>query len=276
MLMMMTDCNRNSLRVLAVQTNPVLGNRETSLSAAVKLLEGAVYKTKTDIPTIACFPELFTTGYPGASSVPQLAESLKTGRTLKTLKAIAKQLGIAIIAGSIMERAGGKYYNTSVLISPQGRVIGHYRKTHLFTPMGEDRYFSKGNAIKLFEIFGTKLAVLTCYDLRFPEAFRKLAVEGAEIVFVPAEFPKARQDHWKALLRARAIENQMFVVGVNRTGCDRINTYAGGSRIIGPNGRVLGSLKDGECVLERTVNITRVRDHRKKIPVLHDRRTNIY
>jgi len=237
------------------QMDIILGNKEKNLQRGIDFIEEAV-KRKSDI---IVFPELWTTGY--AKNVKELAEPLD-GKTIEELTDIAKK-DIKIF-GSIVEKAES-CYNTMHYISSKG-LEASYRKIHLFSLMNEERFFAAGNKIGLKENIG----MMICYDLRFPELSRKLTMNGAEILIVCAEWPYPRIEHWRTLLKARAIDNLVYVIGCNRVGNDGKLEYFGHSSVIDPWGiRMIEGGKD-EALLTCEIDLSLVREVRKKFPVLKD------
>jgi len=221
------------------------------------------------------FPELWTTGYK-LKDIADLSETL-AGRTIAMLCRTARENNIAIVAGSIPELCDGKIYNTACAIGKDGRIVGRYRKIHLIGLMEEDLYLSPGQEQCTFPIDSTTAGLIICYDLRFPELSRALALTGARILFVCAEWPSVRGNHWRMLNIARAIENQIFVIAVNRVGRDPDNVFFGHSLAVDPWGEILveGSETQEELLVvdiapEFADNV------RSRVPVFQDRRPACY
>ena len=173
------------------------------------------------------------------------------------------------------EPHGEKVFNTVHLID-NGRLAGVYRKLHLFSLLGEDKAFDGGDSWLLAETSIGTVGVMICYDLRFPELSRRLAVEGAQVVCVPAQWPKPRQEHWRTLLRARAIENQLFVVACNACGPIGKLDFFGMSMIIDPKGEVLAEGGEADCVITAPLDMQVMTDWRAQIPCFNDRRPELY
>jgi omega-amidase len=180
------------------------------------------------------------------------------------------------IAGSFVEIDHGNFYNTFVMVNSKGLIIQKYRKMHLFNLLGESDFFSAGNEIKPFnsELGITGSAI--CYDLRFPEFIRKLAINNCRVMIIPAEWPKTRIEHWKILLQARAIENQVFIIGVNCVGPVLGVDYGGNSAVINPWGEVVASLGGNEGLITVPIDLDLVEDVRNRIPVWIDRKPDHY
>ncbi len=184
-------------------------------------------------------PELWATGF-AYDILPELVKIIP--ELLRVLQDLSKKHHM-FLAGSLPEFSNSRYYNTLYLTGPEGN-IGTYRKQRMFSPMEEDAFFTPGtDPYPIQSSLGT-VAGLVCYDLRFPELLRDQAALGANLLVVPAQWPTARVNHWRILLQARAIENQMFVVGTNRCGTTGDTSFGGHSMIVGPDGTIL--LEAGE------------------------------
>lgn len=157
-----------------------------------------------------------------------------------------------------------------------GNLIKEYSKAHLFQLMDEHLYLSSGSGDGSFELEGITAAGFICYDIRFPEWIRKHTSQGAGIIFVSAEWPLARLDHWQSLLKARAIENQCFVAACNRAGKDPANEFAGHSMVIDPLGRTLAEAGRGEAVIRAEIDLVDIEKARGQIPVFEDIRKDLY
>lgn len=181
------------------------------------------------------------------------------------------------LLGSCLSRMGeGGYGNTLTVFTPDGTVAGEYSKIHLFRLMQEEQFLTPGNQLVLAETPWGKVGLTICYDLRFPELFRTYALQGAKIVVVPAEWPHPRLAHWQTLLRARAIENQLFVVACNRVGSSKDSHFFGHSALIDPWGETIIQGDEKEEILTATIDTDLVDMVRRKIPVFADRRPSLY
>jgi predicted amidohydrolase len=196
---------------------------------------------------------------------------------------LATELGIDLVAGSFVESRQGqeRTSNTSLHYNPDGRLRGVYRKLHMFdvevdgTVYAESAREQPGDEVVVSELTGgVRLGMSICYDVRFPELFRALAARGAEIITVPSAFTLATtRDHWEVLLRARAIENQSFVVAANQIGASPPGNRSGGrSMIVDPWGIVLAVAPDAECVVVADLDTSMLRDVRRRLPALQHRR----
>lgn len=184
--------------------------------------------------------------------------------------------GNMLIAGSLPEIENGVIYNTSYLIDSTGEIAGSYRKVHLFSPYGEHRHFGGGKSAHVFSTSIGKIGLMICYDLRFPELARKLALDGAEIICVSALWPDARIENWLLLLRARATENQLFVVGCNGCGTEKRITWGGTSAIASPTGAVLAQAGTGEQSIVAELKEREMREFREMMPCFEDRVPEAY
>lgn len=222
---------------------------------------------------LVVLPELWGSGY-DLTHAADYATSVDDG-LFGEMAALAREYGLHI-AGSLLEESAGQVYNTCALLGPRG-LVGCYRKLHRFSLMQEERYLAAGDRPALLsDLPWGATGLVICYDLRFPELFRGYAIAGARLVVIPAQWPAPRIDHWRTLLRARAIENQCVVAGCNRVGTDPNNVFAGASAVVGPWGEVLVEGDGDPALLLAQVDLAAVDEARQRIPVLHDRRPECY
>ena len=211
--------------------------------------------------------------------VQKHAEHVPGGETTIFLQQIAKNFSTVVVA-SFIETERENYYNTAVVINENGVLLGKYRKIHLFPPMNEPEVFSIGGFLQDNLSFKTKsgnLGLLICYDLRFPELSRRVTLGGkADVLLYLAEFPRPKYEVWTRLLQARAIENQLFVCGVNRVGNDPKFQYFGHSVIYDPNGNILIEGADREEVLTAQLNPSVLHMVRSTLPSLQHRQPDFY
>jgi deaminated glutathione amidase len=221
-----------------------------------------------------------------AEQMARAAEPLD-GRCITWARSLSRELGIDLVAGSIVEHVQGrrKSSNTSVHIGPDGELRGVYRKIHMFdvevdgVVYAESEHEQPGDEIVVSELAGgVSLGMSVCYDVRFPELYRILAVRGAEVIAVPSAFTlTTTRDHWEVLLRARAIENQCFVIAPNQIGTHPPGHRSGGrSMIIDPWGLVLCCAADDETAIVGDLDLGILRDVRRRLPVLEHRRPETY
>ncbi len=225
---------------------------------------------------LVVLPELWIPGAFGYHGYQASATALP-GPVITSLAAIARDIGAHILAGTVIEQDGDELHNTAVLISPEGEIVYTYRKVHLFGfDHGEAEMLTPGNDVSTYELPGlTTLGMTTCYDLRFPELYRLLLDAGAQLVVVPAGWPAARLDHWLLLLRARALEDQLFVVGCNQVGTQEGVELAGHSVVVDPWGRIIAEAGVGEEMLTVDIDLALVPKIRAEFPVLRDRRLGL-
>jgi len=219
---------------------------------------------------IIVFPEMFSTGF--SMNISAIAED-ERGETSRVLSELAKKYGLNVIAGFAAKKPGRKKLrNLAVAFDRKGSVIATYAKMHPFSFAKEDKYFSSGNTRVIFHIEGIPASVFICYDLRFPEIFRDIA-GGVQAIFVLANWPGSRRDHWETLLKARAIENQCFVIGVNRTGKDGNGImYPGASHVYDPMGNDICSGGPKEQFIACEIDPEEVTKVRCRFPFLDDMR----
>jgi predicted amidohydrolase len=186
---------------------------------------------------IAVLPEMSMSGF--SMDIEKAAEP-RNGISVKGLANIAKQYKMNIIAGlSLREKGQEKACNSALIYTSDGNILGEYKKCHPFTPAGEDIRYEAGLEPVVFNLAGADSSVFICYDLRFPELMRSVA-ESVQVMYIIANWPAGRARHWHTLLTARAIENQCFVIGLNRTGTDGNNIgYNGESLVVGPTGMIM-------------------------------------
>ncbi len=222
---------------------------------------------------LVVFPELWSTGYALEQS-KELASVLNSGM-FSQVTTVAQQNKISIV-GSILEKRGVEVANSAAFFAPNGRMMGVYRKLHLFRLMDEDKWLQPGQAPLLLDLPWGVTALAICYDLRFPELFRRYALEGAKMVVIPAEWPAARVEHWRALLVARAIENQCFIVACNAAGETGDTVFGGHSMIVDPWGKIVVEAGDTPMLLTAEIEMDDVDEVRQRIPVFDDRREDVY
>jgi predicted amidohydrolase len=252
------------LRLAVVQPSLAEGDCAGNWRAAKAALEraGAV---EADLVVL---PEMWLTGY----AYRRLEELERlTPESLGRVGALAKRYGF-FAAGSWAERDDdGRLCNTACILGPDGRVRARYRKVHLFGPFKEDRHFARGREAVVADLEIGRVGIALCYDLRFPELARKMALRGAELLLYPSQWPEERLGHFHTLLAARAIENQVFAAGVNRAGRNAAILFGGGSTVVGPRGDVLAQLGPDEGFAESELDLDQVAAARGNVTYLADR-----
>jgi len=220
--------------------------------------------------SLLVLPEMFATGF--SMNAAAIAEP-DHGPTDDFLRSLAKEKGIHVLGGLVRTAPRGRFLNEAVCYAPTGRRVARYDKLHLFSPGDESKHYAPGSEIALFSWRKCKVALAICYDLRFPELFRMAVQRGANVLVVIANWPAKRQSHWTALLRARAIENQAYVIGVNRCGKDPRHDYHGGSAVINPWGQTMAEAGRGETLMSAQLDVNAIKKIRSDFPVLRDIRS---
>jgi omega-amidase len=222
---------------------------------------------------IIVFPELWNTGY-ALDQSRELAAQVNAG-VFAHASTVATQNKICIV-GSMLEKRGMEVANCAPFFAPNGKILGVYRKIHLFRLMEEDKWLQPGASGMTMDLPWGKTSLAICYDLRFPELFRRYAVEGSKLMLIPAEWPIQRIEHWRALLIARAIENQCYIVATNACGQTGETTFGGHSMIVDPWGKIIVEAGETPNLLTAEIDLDLVDEVRAKIPVFEDRRTDVY
>ncbi|MBL9076851.1 MAG: carbon-nitrogen family hydrolase [Planctomycetes bacterium] len=227
--------------------------------------------------TLCVLPELWSTSFLTTFDEATLAAAEAADRELQELTAARGILAV----GSAIEAVDGRIYNTATVFD-RGERLGSYRKIHMFSPNLEPRHHTAGSEPHLFATRFGRLGVLICYDLRFPELARYYFHKGAELLLVPGQWPEARAQHWRTLLRARAIENELFVLGCNRTGQEASlkslepQSFLGDGRIVDPTGEILASGTGDAGALIADIELRKVRTMHRILPVQKDQRPSVY
>jgi predicted amidohydrolase len=256
------------MTVSLLQMNVSLGRPEQNLARVKKLLDRDL-QNATDIILL---PEMWSTGY-DFPHFSRLAGS--TPALLQELRAMARQRSAAI-GGTMLEQDGEKFYNTFYLTGPDGKVVSRYRKIHLFSLMNEPDFLSPGREMAAGSIKNVPAGLMTCYDLRFPELGRQLALRGIWLLLISAQWPRQRAEHWQALLKARAIENQLFVVACNRIGRGTENVFPGLSAVYDPWGKEILKTPRRQGVFSCRLDFQQLAAARQTIDVFADRRPDVY
>ena len=256
------------LNITIVQSNLKWEDKKANLESFDKTIKGHNEKKE-----VVLLPEMFSTGF---SMKPSVHAETMEGETVQWMKRVAAEQKI-ILAGSLMIKENNDYYNRLIWMLPNGEY-GYYDKRHLFAYAGEDEQYTSGNKRLIASVKGWKVNLLVCYDLRFPVWSRQTVpkdenIEDAEydvLVYV-ANWPEKRVHAWKTLLQARAIENQCYVVGVNRVGDDvNGNHYTGDSMIVDPLGQPLLHAGDQEGIFTYSLTLDHLKHVREKLPFLKD------
>jgi predicted amidohydrolase len=254
----------SALSITTIQTNLIWEDKAANLYALEQKINSIQDPTE-----IVVLPEMFSTGF---SMQPSLFAETMEGETLNWMKKVSIQNKI-ILTGSIIIEEEGKYYNRLIWMLPNGEY-GYYDKRHLFAFGQEDKFYNAGNKRLIAQVKGFKINLQVCYDLRFPVWARQQNKSGGmeyDVLIYIANWPEKRSHAWKTLLCARAIENQCYVVGVNRVGTDGNNIYhSGNSLVIDPLGQVLYHMPDDEDVNTVTISKDYLNEVREKFPFWKD------
>jgi len=261
---------------LSLAQIPVVNSKpEENLKKAEKLITEAKKKGSE----LICFPEMWTTGlnWKGGAGALDASEA-----AAEEVAGLAGKYKIWINGSMLMRDELGQPVNTSILFDDAGKKRGVYRKIHLFGLMDGDKNLAAGDKLCIANTPWGGAGLSICYDIRFPELFRSYALKGAKIILCPAAFPRERIEHWKILLRARAIEDQVFMVGTNLVGREEFGKdgtvdYGGSSAVIGPWGDVIVEAGEAkETLLTATIDVNKVDEARAKMDVLKDRKPKLY
>ena len=229
-------------------------------------VERRLREAKLDPGTLLLLPEMFATGF--SMNAAAIAET-PDGPTAQFVAELAKSHGIYVLAGVVLSN-GSQPRNEALLVDPAGKQICRYAKVHRFSFAGEDKHYAAGDTPVSCTVGDWKVQPTICYDLRFPELYRAPSVRGSELICVIANWPATRDSHWMALLKARAIENQAYVAGVNRCGRDPNVEYSGHSQIISPRGQVIEDAGDRDTIIRAAIDLEKLREYRAKFPALED------
>jgi len=261
------------VKVAAAQIACVLGD----LSANLHMMRDFAERAKTAGAELVVFPEMADTGY-AMQVIREQATPWSEG-AVPELQEIARTLSLAIISG-VSEKEAAVIYNSQVVIDATGAIVAKYRKTHLFapTPVEEDKYCAPGHELVSVAIGPLKFGLTICYDLRFPEIYRALAVDqGATVFVISSAWPFPRAEHLRVLATARAIENQSYVILANRVGRDDGGRFCGSSAVIDPAGVVIAAASsEREELVLAEISAERMQSVRDAMPVFAHRREDLY
>jgi predicted amidohydrolase len=256
-----------TIRAAAIQINIQLGDIDTNVTR----VREAVAAVAAQGVQLAVLPEVWSSGF-AYRELNELAQ--RTPELVEEMGRLSAEYNMVLV-GSLPEPDGDKVCNTAYLMD-KGKLVGKYRKIHLFSLMNEDRSFTGGDRWLVADTSVGRIGVFICYDLRFPELARRLALEGAEIIVVPGEWPKPREEHWRTLLRARAIENQLFVVAANCCGMTGKLDFFGMSMIIDPKGVVMAEGGYEPTAIVADLDFEDMYKWREQIPCFRDRKPECY
>ncbi|MDE7244003.1 MAG: carbon-nitrogen family hydrolase [Oscillospiraceae bacterium] len=258
------------MKISCVQMDMLLGDPVYNFSHAEELVREAAER---DAPDVVVLPETWNTGY---FPKPLSGYDRDGVQTKRVFSALAKELNVNIVCGSVVTQRNGRFYNTAYVFDRNGVAVAGYDKIHLFTHAGEHDYFCAGDHLCRFRMENADCGLIICYDLRFPELIRTLAVQGIDVLFVVAQWPEQRLSHLTTLAKARAIENQMFLALCNSVGEAGETRCGGGSAVIDPWGEYIARAWDGEEIISGEADLSVLQGIRDSINVFRDRRPELY
>ena len=265
---------------LALCQMEVIDNKDSNIKKALEMIKVAA-ENKSDMVIL---PEMFNCPYDN-SKFREYAEERKNSKTLKAIKESAKELNLYIVAGSIPELEDDNLYNSSFIFDRDGKIIGHNRKMHLFDIdipgkicFKESETLSAGNQITVVDTELCKIGVAICYDIRFPELLRLMALKGAELIVIPGAFNMTTGPaHWETLIRSRAIDNQLYVAAASPARNEELSYVAyGNSMVADPWGEIVARAGEKEEIVHADIKLSKIKEVRKELPVLNGRRNDIY
>lgn len=259
------------MKISCIQMDMRLGEVDHNFAHAQALIRETAAREHSDVVVL---PETWNTGFFPGELAPCADENGQ--RTKATFSALARELNVNIVCGSVTTRKADGFYNTAYVFDRGGAVVAEYDKTHLFTPSGEHRSFTPGSHTCNFTLEGRKCALIICYDIRFPELTRTCTLQGVDLLFVVAQWPDKRILHLDTLARARAIENQMFLALCNSVGSAGQTRCGGHSALIDPWGEYLAQAGEGEEVISGQLDFSTIEGIRSSINVFRDRRPELY
>lgn len=257
------------MRVALLSLNQVWENKDLNIQSCRSYLQRA----KEQDVDLAIFPEMTLTAFSMNTGVT--AEDRTSSRTVELFKGLAKEIQIAIVFGVVF-RDGEKATNNALIVDSAGDIKGSYSKIHPFSFAGEDKVFNGGSEIAFAKLGSMTIGLTICYDLRFPEIYSALG-KYSDLIINIANWPAKRVDHWNALLKARAIENQVFIVGVNRTGGDAKGLeYVKSSQVINPNGELLSPVTSEDEIDIFDIDTEYIGRFKQTFSTTQDRKTALY
>ena len=256
------------IKIAGVQLGSRWENPEQSLNAAEPYIRQAAEQGASLIG----FPEQYPTGW---DPVSPLNVQDRKGPIVSRFRSLAREYGIAIL-GSFRERHVPKPRNTCIVVDQDGEEIASYSKCHLFSPTHEENHYDPGEDLGIFRFAGASFGIAICYDLRFSGFFNRYLEEGVCCMLVPAAWPASRIDHWELFIRARALEYQFYVIGINTTGANPVDRYCGRSLAADPKGAVIARAGEDEGLFVVGIDPGTVSCMREELPIGKDRKPDRY
>ncbi len=265
---------------LALCQMKVIDNKDFNINKALEMIKISA-KNKSDLVIL---PEMFNSPYDN-QKFKEYAEDRINSKTLKAISKAAEEFNIYIVAGSIPELDNDKLYNSSFVFNGDGEIIGSHRKMHLFDidipgkiTFKESETLSAGNQIIVIDSDLCKIGVAICYDIRFPELLRLMALKGAELIVVPGAFNMTTGPaHWEILIRARAVDNQLYIAAASPAKNEELSYVAyGNSMVVDPWGKTLARAGSNEEIIYADIDLSRIKELREELPLLKNRREDVY
>ena len=263
------------MKIALAQFEVVRGNPSENIA----IIQRFVAAAKAQDAQVLLLPEMCTTGFDWKANQSLLWQA---GADCAAIARLARTFEIAICGSFLEATPSGRPANTLYYFERSGEISARYRKVHLFTLFNEDKHMEAGNSIVTAKTGLGHCGFSICYDLRFPELFRKCALEGAVVQVLPAAFPHPRLNHWQTLIRARAIENQVYVIATNQCGTERHGSqeddvrYFGHSMVVDPWGEVLLEADESPGVYTVSIDLEKVANVQARMTVRNDRRPDLY
>ncbi len=253
------------MRIASIQLKVVEESKEKALEYASQMIR------RCRGADLILLPELWNIGFMSFDRYRSEAET-QVGPTLTLLRSLAKELSCHLHTGSFVEKRGDRFYNSSFLLDPAGEILGSYQKIHLFSYQSEEaKILTPGTSVTVISTPFGKFGLATCYDLRFPEFFRKMIDQEAEFFLIASAWPYPRLEHWLLLNRTRALENLSYLICSNSAGINRGTRFVGHSQVVDPTGQVIAGSGDEECIVWGEVTRDTVLRVRAEFPALRDR-----
>ena len=261
------------MKTTCIQMDMLFAQPEENFAKAKRLIRDAMASE----PDVVVLPETWNTGFFPKQGLSVLAER-DCARVKRELGGLAAELGVNLVAGSVANVRGGKVYNTACVFDRAGNCVAEYDKTHLFTPMGEHAYFTPGDHLCRFRLDGHDCGLVICYDIRFPEFARTMVLDGARMIFVPAAFNMTTGPaHWELTFRARALDNQIYMLGCAPARDTQAGYISWGHSIVtDPWGQVMKQLDEKEGILIEEMDLDQEDQIREQLPLLKHRKSEMY
>ena len=254
------------MKVASIQMSVVEGDKTATIDKAVSNIH------RCEGMDLVMLPEIWNVGFMSFDRYVAEAED-RNGPSLTRLREAAKKIGVYLHTGSFVEKINGNCNNSSYLISPEGEILANYLKIHLFGYNSkETQILTPGDKVVVAETPIGKIGLATCYDLRFPELFRAMAEQQAEIFLVCSAWPYPRLEHWLMLNRVRALENQCFLMSSNSVGFNQGIQFVGHSMITDPWGTIMASAGDTEVIIKSKIDLADLESARQQFPAWTDRK----